>query len=165
VGDSELILAAYRKWGAECARHLLGDFAFAVWDGKKQELFCARDHVGVKPLYFFRSDEMFAFATEMKALLELPGVPREVNEERIAKYLMVAYDSHADTMFAHIERLPPAHTLRTSARGVEIRRYWDLRDAPDLSGLSEREAVGEIPRGSVRGRTLSPARVANFWGP
>lgn len=145
IGDSLLILAAYERWKGDCARHLLGDFAFAIWDGEAQELFCARDHVGVKPFYYVhkaQSDErgeMFAFASEIKALLEVPGVARVVDEERIAKYLLVAFDSFEDTAFRGIRRLPPAHTLTLSARGLEIERYWDLKGVPMLRGLSDRE--------------------------
>ena len=146
IGDSFLILAAYMRWKEDCARHLLGDFAFAIWDSKAREVFCARDHVGVKPFYYVhdsRSVEhgggMFAFASEIKALLEVPGVDRKVDEERVAKYLMVAFDSFEDTAFENIRRLPPAHTLRLSARGLKIERYWDLKGVPMLRGLSDRE--------------------------
>lgn len=146
IGDSLLILAAYMRWKGDCARHLLGDFAFAIWDGEAQELFCARDHVGVKPFYYVHQArheaggaEMFAFASEIKALLEVPGVARRVDEERVAKYLLVAFDSFEDTAFEGIRRLPPAHTLSLSARGLEIERYWDLKGVPMLSGLSDGE--------------------------
>src|SRR4028118_115937 len=86
VSDSQLVLAAYGKWGEDCPQHLLGDFAFVIWDGAKQQLFCARDHFGVKPFYYhYAADKRFAFATEIKALLGLPEVPRQLNEVRVAE--------------------------------------------------------------------------------
>jgi len=139
VCDSALILAAYARWNRHCAAHLLGDFAFAIWDGRAGQLFCARDHVGVKPFYYFHDGGLFAFASEIKALFEVPGIGRRVDQARLAKYLMVAFDAFDDTAFEGIRRLPAAHTLTLSARGLEIERYWDLKAVPMLRGLCDRE--------------------------
>lgn len=159
VADSVLVLAAYKRWGRECARHLLGDFAFAIWDGGSGHLFCARDHAGVKPFYYFHGPELFAFASEIKALFEVPGVPRRADEERIAKYLMVAFDSFDDTAFEGIRRLPAAHTLTLSAGGLQIERYWDLKAVLMLRGLSDREyehQFREVLFEAVRCRMRAP---------
>src|SRR5262249_42628353 len=86
IAAAALILAAYERWGEGCPAHLLGDFAFALWDGKRQALFCARDHFGVKQLYYHCTERAFAFATELGALLALPWVPRRLNEARVADY-------------------------------------------------------------------------------
>ncbi len=139
IADSALILAAYGRWKGACAAHLLGDFAFAIWDCGTEQLFCARDHVGVKPFYYFHQGGLFAFASEIKALFEVPGVERRVDQERIAKYLMVAFDRFDDTAFEGILRLPAAHTLTLSRGKVEIERYWDIKAVPMLRGLSDRE--------------------------
>ena len=81
ISDSQLILAAYEKWGEQCVERLLGDFAFAIWDGRRQSLFCARDPLGVKHFYYYYSPgRAFVFASELKALLRLPFVPRRLNE-------------------------------------------------------------------------------------
>src|SRR5262245_20600165 len=92
VTDSMLILLAYEHWGEHCPEKLLGDFAFAIWDGRKRVLFCARDHFGVKPFYYCHSGRLFAFASEIKALLSLPEVPRRLNEVRVADYLVPIFD-------------------------------------------------------------------------
>jgi asparagine synthase (glutamine-hydrolysing) len=84
--DSELILGAYKRWGERCPERLLGDFAFAIWDRRRQELFCARDHIGVKPFYYHRAGKLFVFASEIKALLCVPEVPRRLNEVRVAPF-------------------------------------------------------------------------------
>ena len=88
--DSHLILAAYEKWGERCPEHLLGDFAFALWDARQHRLFCARDHMGVKPLYYYKSPRLFACASELKALFYLPEVPRRVNDMRVVDHLIEA---------------------------------------------------------------------------
>src|SRR5262249_21169187 len=85
--DGELILAAYRKWGEACPEHLLGDFAFAIWDARDQSLFCARDHFGVRPFYYYLSQSIFVFATEIKALFSMPEVQRKLNEVRLGDHL------------------------------------------------------------------------------
>src|SRR5262249_25067173 len=97
MSDSEVILAAYQKWGERCPEKLIGDFAFALWDRRSQVLFCARDHFGVKPFYYYRSDQLFAFASEIKALLCLPEVPRRLNEVRVADYLAGLFDDNEIT--------------------------------------------------------------------
>ena len=99
VSDSQLILAAYENWGERCLEHLLGDFAFAVWDSRTQTLFCARDHFGVKPLYYYSSSKAFVFATEIKALLCLPEVPRQLDEMKVADYLTATFDDTAVTFY------------------------------------------------------------------
>ena len=115
VCDSELIIEAYKKWGERCPERLLGDFAFAIWDGRNRRLFCARDHMGVKPFYYYRSYRLFAFASEIKALLCLPDVPHKLNEVQIADYLLDNYyEDKAVTFYEGILRLPPAHVTSVS---------------------------------------------------
>jgi asparagine synthase (glutamine-hydrolysing) len=80
ITDSELILSAFVKWGEHCPEKLLGDFAFAIWVGHRRQLFCARDHFGVKPFYYYLSDKMFAFASEIKAIVSLSEIDRPINK-------------------------------------------------------------------------------------
>jgi len=126
IPDSSLILFAYQRWGESCVDHLLGDFAFAIWDAHTQHLFCARDHMGVKPFYYYRSDKLFAFASEIKALFCVPGIPREVNEKGLAFRLAGIDDDPAITSYLHIHRLPAAHTITVSSSEMRIPRYWSL---------------------------------------
>src|SRR3989442_1012999 len=113
--DAELILAAYERWGEHCPEHLLGDFAFAIWDGRAQRLFCARDHFGVKPLYYHhRPSRLFAFASEIKGLLALADIPRRLNETRVAAYLVPLFEDKEVTFYEEIVRLPPAHRMVVS---------------------------------------------------
>jgi asparagine synthase (glutamine-hydrolysing) len=128
--DSEFVLAAYARWGTSCVQRLLGDFAFAIWDGPKQRLFCARDQTGVKPFYYHYSTEGgFWFASEIKALLEPGHVTRRVNENRIADYLMLESLDSEYTFFRDVVRLPAGHCLVVDRDGKRLTRYW----SPDIS--------------------------------
>ncbi len=125
IADSEFILAAYEKWGTDCPDHLLGDFAFSIWDG--QQLFCARDHFGVKPFYYYKSDHRFLFASEIKALIRLSSIPCKINEARIADYLTGHLDDKEITSYQDIWRLPPASSLIVTAQGYsKPQKYWAL---------------------------------------
>ena len=126
ITDSQIILAAYQKWGDKCPEKLLGDFAFAIWDKQRQELFCARDHLGIKPFYYHLSSEIFAFATEIKAIFTETSIPREVNEARIADYLSSMFQDVEMTSYEQILRLPPASWMKVNAEGKEIKTYWAL---------------------------------------
>jgi asparagine synthase (glutamine-hydrolysing) len=126
VTDTQLILAAYQEWGEDCPQHLLGDFAFAIWDGKEQKLFCARDHMGVKPFYYYVSENVFVFGSEIKALFCLPEVPRRLNEIRIADYLTLMMEDRVITSYQDILRLSPAHSLVINKSGIQTQCYWSL---------------------------------------
>ncbi|NJR40334.1 MAG: lasso peptide isopeptide bond-forming cyclase [Leptolyngbyaceae cyanobacterium CSU_1_4] len=126
ITDSDLILFAYQHWGRDCPEHLLGDFAFAIWDEKNQQLFCARDHFGVKPFYYHVSSQTWVFASEIKALFEVEIVPQQLNEERIADYLLNQFDDKEITFYQEILRLPPAHSLTVSSKGVQVSAYWAI---------------------------------------
>ncbi len=139
VVDSELILAAYEKWGEDCPKHLLGDFAFAIWDERKQMLFCARDHFGVKPFYYYSSNNTFVFGSEIKAIFCLAEVPRQINEVKIAEYLSLEIDDKSITFYNDILRLPPAHKMTVKCEGIELQRYWSLDYTRELHLSTDEE--------------------------
>jgi asparagine synthase (glutamine-hydrolysing) len=143
TADSELILQAWLRWGEDCPRHLIGDYAFAIWDARKEELFCARDHVGKRTFYYYLSDERFAFCTVIKPLLAVKGKGRELNEEWIANYFSLLEGLHeldtSATIYQEIRQLPPAHTLKVSARSSEIKKYWNPMKLPPLKLRTDEE--------------------------
>jgi asparagine synthase (glutamine-hydrolysing) len=139
VCDSQLILAAYEKWGVRCPERLLGDFAFAIWDQREQRMFCARDHMGVKPFYFYRSDKLFAFASEIEPLLCLPEVPRRLNEARVAELLMHDVSNKTATFYENIVRLVPAHSMTVQPDKTSIKPYWTLDPTRELRLRSDDE--------------------------
>jgi len=129
--DTEVLLAAYKKWGTDCLRYLNGMFAFAIWDERRQELFAARDRFGEKPFYYHYDPEraFFIFASEIKALLASGLISPKPNYKAIYRYLAHReVDVAAETMFEGVSALPPAHALTYSrAQGtLRIWRYWDL---------------------------------------
>jgi asparagine synthase (glutamine-hydrolysing) len=164
IADSQLILAAYDKWSERCPEHLLGDFAFAIWDKRKQILFCARDHMGVKPFYYHHSGQSFIFASEIKAILSQPQVPRRLNEVRVAEYLASMFDDKAITFYTGIVRLPPAHSLTINHNGMQLRSYWSLDPSRELRLDSDEEyaeAFHELFTEAVRCRLRSAFPVAS----
>jgi asparagine synthase (glutamine-hydrolysing) len=124
--DTETILHAYDEYGADCVHHLRGMFGFAIWDRRARRLFLARDRLGVKPVYYYRDSRFFAFASEIKALLEIPSIPREVSPEALDLYLSLRYVPGPRTMFKNIFRLPPGHFLEADEAGIRIKQYWDI---------------------------------------
>ncbi len=159
ITDSQLILAAYKKWGEDSPAKLLGAFAFAIWDGRKQQLFCARDHMGIKPFYYYHQvGHLFVFGSEIKAFLCLSEIPRNLNEERIADYLLVMFEDKSSTFYQDIFRLPPASSLIVSQRGIKIKSYWSLAPSSQLRLNSDQEyaeALREIFTEAVRCRLRS----------
>jgi len=127
--DTEVLLTAYRQWGAACLGRLRGMFAFAIWDEQEQRLFAARDRLGIKPFHYWTDgQERLAFASEIKALLALVPTVR-VNRRLAQAFLAWALLDHeaTETMFADIWRLPPGHALTwTPDRGLSLQRYWQL---------------------------------------
>jgi asparagine synthase (glutamine-hydrolysing) len=125
--DAELILRAYCVWGEDCVKRLLGDFTFAVWDEPRQRLFCARDHLGVKPFFYAQLGETVVFSNTLDCIRLHSRVSRDLNETAIADFLLFGVNQEVDTTsFRDIRRLPPAHTLTWSKGSARCRRYWTL---------------------------------------
>ena len=156
--DSAIILKAYEKWGEDCPSHLLGDFAFAIWDVAQRRLFCARDHYGSKPFFYYRSSRFFIFATAIKALFALPHVPRRMSEVGIVNFLVPFLSVGENTFYERVFRLPPANAMVVTPVGVDIRQYWFLEQVPNLYLRSDQEyleAFQEIFFKAVRSRLRS----------
>ena len=162
--DSHLILAAYQKWGTECPYHLLGDYAFALWDLHRRTLLCARDPMGVRPFYYFWSGRTFAFATEIKALFCLSEISRRINEFHVAELLVPTYEDKKSTCYHDVVKLPPAHVLTVNGRNLETARYWSLDPNRELQFSSREEcteAFQELFTEAVRCRLRSTDRVGS----
>jgi asparagine synthase (glutamine-hydrolysing) len=131
--DTETILHAYEQFGAGCVERFRGMFSFAIWNKAERSLFCARDRLGKKPFYYFFNGRLFAFASEIKALLEHPAVSPALEESVLSEYLTFGYVSGEQTLFAGIRKLMPGHTLLLKHDGdrlsMRIEPYWDLPQA------------------------------------
>jgi asparagine synthase (glutamine-hydrolysing) len=162
ISDSEIILKAYEKWGERCLQKLLGAFAFAIWDKRLQRLICARDHMGVKSFYYYLSEDIFVFASEIKSLIQLPHVPSRINEVRVADYLAQVYADKTSTLYQQIYRLPPAHCMTVGVRENQIRTYWSLDLSNEIRLKSDEEYAGsfyEIFEEAVRCRLRSSYKI------
>ena len=129
VSDAELVLAAYREWGEACTDRLLGDFAFAVWDGVRRRLFCAVDPLGLKPLHYARVGSLVCFASDALQVLQHPAVPGGYDEGEIAAYLASRPEDPERSFFAAVRRLAPAQRMIATREGLRVERYWDPRPA------------------------------------
>lgn len=142
ISDSELVLGAYRRWGVQCSRHLLGDFAFAVWDQRQRRLLLVRDHFGVRPLFYAKVGSSFFFASAMRGLLDLPDFPLDLDETMLARYLIYASCSAGPTPYRAIKSLVPSHTMVIEADGEpRIEPYWKPDPGRRVHYKDERDYV------------------------
>jgi asparagine synthase (glutamine-hydrolysing) len=160
--DAGLILHAWRAWGEACVEHLLGDFAFAVWDRPQGTLFCARDQLGVKGFFYAQPRGALVFASAIACLRSEAELPGGLDELAIADFLLFERSrDEGATSFAAIRRLPPAHCLVFSDSGLRMRRYWQLAPAPLTIARGEDfpGRFDELLRRAVADRSTS-ARVS-----
>ncbi|HEY6927515.1 MAG TPA: asparagine synthase (glutamine-hydrolyzing), partial [Steroidobacteraceae bacterium] len=157
--DTEVILMAYRQWGEACVQRLNGMFAFALWDETRQKLVCARDHLGIKPFYFYRTPQLFAFASESNALQPFHG--NELNPDGVAAYLLSLYLPADWSIFRGVSKLLPAHTMVVEPSGkTTLQRYWQLTHAGDLRDeTSERQLLESRLELAVRRQLRSDVPV------
>lgn len=162
--DTETILHLYEEEGVACLQKLRGMFAFAIWDEKKQRLFIARDRLGKKPLKYHISKHGITFASELKALLRDPEIPREVDERAIHHYLTLQYVPSPMTGFVGIQKLPPAHYVLVEKGKVTIERYWSLLFATKRSMSHEewKEQVLQKLEESVKLRMIADVPLGAF---
>jgi asparagine synthase (glutamine-hydrolysing) len=163
-GDTEVLLHAYLEWGPDCLTRFNGMFAFAVWDRRRQELFCARDRLGVKPFYYTVVGGRFRFASEIKALLLDPEVPRKPNDARVFDFLARGIADHTEeTMFDGIQQLPPGSCMWVSpTRGVVRPTLWYQLQPAALDSEPASEVVRELLTDSVSLRLRSDVPVGTL---
>ena len=143
AGDASLILHAYHAWGEECVTRLRGDFAFAIWDARRERLFCARDHFGIRPFFYAALADRFVFSNTFAAVRSHAGISSRLDEGAIADFLLFerATDPSA-TGLADVRRLPPAHRLVATKAGVHTGAYWTVpRDLEIVFRRDSREYV------------------------
>ena len=131
LSDGALLLRAYERWGGECPQHLLGDYAFAVWNARRRTLFLARDPVGTRPLLYSLSAGRIVFASDVGAVLAAPGVPDALDEPAVATLLgRPAQGLGEHTCYRAVRRLPPGHTLTIAGASAHLDRWWRPENAP-----------------------------------
>ena len=166
--DTEVILAAYAEWGVDCLRHFNGMFAFALWDGQRRRLFCARDRFGIKPFYYHWDGELLLFASELKGLLQHPAAPRRPNDQTIFDYLAIGVSDHNEqTFFEGIQTLRPGDflLLDVAQQRLRVDQWWHIEINPSIESSSQTEQrrvcreFAEILEDAIRIRLRSDVPV------
>ena len=164
--DTEVLLHGYEQWGRELLTRLRGMFTFALWDKNIQTLFCARDHFGIKPLYYYIAPETgtLLFGSEIKCFLDHPEFKKELNADQLELYLSYQYSPGEDTFFKGVKKLLPAHWLEWKDGKVEVGRYWQPAFAPDHGpSLAEWEdAISSAMEESVAAHKIADVEVGSF---
>ncbi len=163
--DAELILEAYRRWGEGCPAHLIGDFAFAIWDARRGRLFAARDAMAMRALYYRVEPRRVLFGTEVKQILAAPGVPARLFEPAVGAYLAGPFGHMEWSFYEGISQLAPAHALVVDASGQRTWRYWDIDPDFRIEYSTEEEYVEhflEVFLEAVRCRLRSTKPVGLF---
>jgi asparagine synthase (glutamine-hydrolysing) len=166
-GDTEVVLYLYQEYGPDCVRHLNGMFAMAIWDNARRHMFLARDHFGIKPLYYSHEGSRLAFASEAKALLQVRDLPRRINYTALQLYLSFLWVPDPLTMFDGIYKLPAGHYAIFKDGALSIDAYWDLSfpDAAHSFAKGEAELATELRdrfTASVQSQMLSDVPVGAF---
>lgn len=164
LSDTEVILAAYCQWGEGCVDRLRGMFVFAIWDERKQELFLARDRLGIKPLYYTVVDDTLFFGSELKSILCYRQVPRHMDPEAVAAYFMLTYIPAPLSIYQGIHKLEPGHTITVRNGQLHKREFWDFAFEPNhgRSAADTREELVERLREAVRIRMVSDVPIGAF---
>ena len=163
--DTEVLLHGYEEWGKGMLDRLRGMFTFALWDRKAETLFLARDHFGIKPLYYYQNEEgELLFGSEIKSFLDHPGFHKALNEDQLSLYLSYQYSPGEDTFFRGVKKLLPAHCLTWQGGEVKIERYWQPAFTPDDGpSLAEWEqAIADAMTESVAAHKIADVEVGSF---
>ena len=172
--DTEVLLYLYEEYGIEFLQKLNGIFALAIWDARKRQLLLVRDHAGVKPLYYWQSGERLYFASEIKALLKIPDIPREVNYGALPSYLSLLWVPGRETMLEGINKLEPGEYLLWQDGRVDVRQWFSLTYEPDetvaeaewvervhdtFMGATRRQMVSDVPLGAFLSGGLDSSSI------
>jgi asparagine synthase (glutamine-hydrolysing) len=139
--DSAFVLHAWQRWGEDCVQHLVGSFAFAVWDPRAERFFLARDHAGDRPLYYRKTPAYFAFATTARAIRTCPGVSSQLDERQLARDLIGLPSEYPSTRFRDVRQLAPGHCLTVTRDSAVDRRYWRIDSLAPIRFAHDEEYV------------------------
>ncbi|MBN1560738.1 asparagine synthase (glutamine-hydrolyzing) [candidate division KSB1 bacterium] len=161
--DTEAILHAYEEWGTDCVNRLNGMFAFAIWDGRNKRLFLARDRLGIKPLYYYCDELQFVFASELKSIVQLDSVPREIEPKALDIFLTFEYIPSPYSIFANIFKLPPGHWMLYQDGRIQTQQYWNVEYHCTMAGEAALNArLEELLEDAVKIRLMSDVPLGAF---
>ena len=165
IPDSEIILAAYEKWGEKCSERLLGDFSFAIWDKRNRKIYCARDPIGIKPFHYYFKDGKFRWSSEPKAIFEDKEIPKEPNLPLICLYLLNRFNEREETLYKDVYRLPPSHSMIIEDGRIRKDQYWDIDPNYSIRYKTDKEYAEHflsLFKDAVRVRLRSHSPVGAF---
>lgn len=178
--DTEVIIAAYARWGADCLKYFNGMFAFAIWDTKEKELFIARDRLGIKPLYYIYTSGVFAFSSEIRSLLSADLIPKKMNESALIDYLRYQTVHAPETIVKGVKMLMPGHCIELKKGNPTIKKYWDLKENTSsassgrtyeevckdvnhlLTNAVERRLIADVPFGAFLSGGIDSSAVVGL---
>lgn len=167
--DTEVIVAAYLKWGKDCLQHFNGMFAFVIYDHRDNSMFMARDRIGKKPLYYWKEDAVFAFASELKAIMAYPGFTKQIRQEVLPRYLYQGYIAAPDTIFKNVYKLPAGHFALYKNGELNQYCYWDItkvyhskKATPVTSYGQAKEELHHILKQAVKRRMIADVPLGSF---
>ena len=161
--DTEAIIHAYEEFGEESPKQLNGMFAYSIFDSLKKKLFLARDRIGIKPLYYYWDGQTFAYGSEIKTILEVPGIDRTVDVEALNRFLTFEYIPSPESIFKKIRKLPPGHWLVFENGNVIIQKYWDVPFTDEFHTEGEaKEELRSLLSDSVNLRLISDVPLGAF---
>ena len=144
ITDIDIILAAYLEWASDCVYHLVGDYAFAIWDARYEHLFCVRDRLGIRPFNYNFNGSQFIFASEIKPIFAGGQLHKELDTETARRFLGFDPIPKTATFFKGINRLPPATYMMVSREGIQSTKYWDLKDIQGYRNISLEDAASKL---------------------
>jgi len=165
--DTEIVVQMYAMYGADCLKYFNGQFAFSIWDKNKQELFLARDRVGIRPLFYWAKNDTFAFCSEIKGLFTLNQVPKSIRSESLAQIFTFWTTLTPNTPFEDVYELPPAHYMTVKSGKIQIERYWSMEfnQGQILDSRSISDTVAEFEdlfRDAIRIRLRADVQVGAY---
>ena len=163
--DTETLIHGYEEWGKNLLNKLRGMFALAIYDKNKKELFIARDHFGIKPLYYYKNDKCILFSSEIKAFLDHPEFKKELNEEMLGAYLTFSFVPGPKTLFKNVYKLEPGHymTINTETKEYTINQYFDMKFSNTDKSFEEiSEEISKTMKESVKYHLISDVEVGSF---
>ena len=161
--DTEVLLYGYEEWGEELPKKLRGMFAFAIWDKKNKNLFCSRDHFGIKPFYYYKNDKTFMFASEIKAFLEHPDFEKILNKDLVGPYLSFSFTPTNETLFKGVYALEPGTSLNFKDNKITIKKYYELDFKEKNSDYKQTvDKIEEVIDDSVKHHMISDVEVGSF---
>ncbi len=164
--DSEMVLAAYEKWGIECLSRFNGMFAIAIWDKTKEELFLARDRMGIKPIYYYQKEKLFVFSSEIRSLLESGFIPRQLNIDCLSEFLEYQTVNAPNTLVKNVQMLEAGHWMKISKDGLTKKPFWEMEKFTAMqNGINVNEAhvkIKELFFESVERRMIADVPLGAF---